>query len=327
MSKTGWIILGICLFLVFCLCAGLLLAGRLATALYNGESKVDQGATKGYKDLKNPFSADGKYALSMDQLKELRVDWISGSVIVELTDGDTIQLQETADRSIREKDALRYGINGDTLRIQACQKNYVGKLPKKDLVLSLPRSMVAGLKECEFDLVSATLSAEDLTLEELEVNTVSGRIELNGMTVEEAEVDTVSGDVLLRDCAFGTLRMDSVSALTSLTGTVKKAKASSVSGSIQLYLDDCREVNISTMSGSVTLSFAKVPKELRVDTASGDADISLSKDASCTVKLDSMSGKLLLNMENVPSKQIVLGDGEAKFDIDSMSGEVWIHTK
>jgi DUF4097 and DUF4098 domain-containing protein YvlB len=211
--------------------------------------------------------------------------------------------------------------------VQACQKNYLGKLPKKDLVLSLPRSMAAGLKECEFDLVSAALTAQDLTLKELEVNTVSGKVELNGMTVEEAEIDTVSGDILLRDCSLDTLRMDSVSALTSLTGTVRKAKASSVSGSIQLYLDECKEVNISTMSGSVALSFAKVPQELRVDTTSGDTDISLSKDASCTIQLDSVSGKLLLNMEDVPSKQIVLGDGEAKFTIDSMSGEVWVHTK
>ena len=60
MSKTGWIILIVCLVLVFCLCAGLLLAGRLAAVLYNnGESKVDQSTTKGFKDLKNSFSADG----------------------------------------------------------------------------------------------------------------------------------------------------------------------------------------------------------------------------------------------------------------------------
>ena len=40
-----------------------------------------------------------------------------------------------------------------------------------------------------------------------------------------------------------------------------------------------------------------------------------------------MSGKLYLNDEAVASKEITLGDGAASYDIDSMSGSVYVVTK
>ncbi len=323
MSKTGWIILFVCLCLLFCICTGLFLAGRLAdSSLFSGDT-----TTKDYKDLRNPYASDGVYAVKMSELKELDIDWISGSVVVEFTEGDSIRIQEKANSVIKESDALRYGVNGNKLRIQACKKNHLGKLPTKELIVSLPRTLAAELKELEIDTVSASVSAAKLDLVELEIDTVSGKVELQGIIADEAGMDSVSGDILLRGCSFDTLRVDSVSGLASLTGTARKVKTSSVSGSIQLWLDDSREVRVNTMSGSVSIDFVTVPKELQVDTTSGNASISLPKDASCNIKLDAMSGKLYLNEEPVGSRQITLGEGAANIDIDSMSGSVYIITK
>ena len=139
MSKTGWIILIVCLALVFCIAAGLLLAGRIFNTLLSkgSDTTVDTSATKDYKDLKNDYSADGVYTVQLKDLKELDIDWISGSVTVALTDEDVVRFVETAQKEIKEKDALRYGVSGDTLRIQACKKGYVGKLPEKDLTVLL----------------------------------------------------------------------------------------------------------------------------------------------------------------------------------------------
>ena len=329
MSKTGWIILIVCLCLVFCLFTGLFLAKRIAAVLFpdqNG-SRVEISDTKDYKDLKNAFSADGVYTVQMKDLKELSIDWISGSVTIEITDGDVVRIQEVSDRAIQEKNALRYGVSGGKLRIQACKRGYVGKLPEKELTVSLPRALADTLKDCEIDTVSAAISAEGLRLDELDIDTVSGRVTLQDMAADEAEFDTVSGDVTLRGCAFSTLRLDSVSGLASVTGAARKVKTSSVSGSIQLYLDDSTEIRVNTLSGHVVLSLSKVPKEVQVDTSSGHIDIDLPQDASCSIQLDSMSGKLLLNMQEIPSKQITLGQGTAEFDIDSMSGDVWVSTK
>lgn len=329
MSKTGWIILIVCLGLVFCICAGLFLAGRIANShLFNGgDTRVDSSATKNYKDLKNDFSADGSYSVTMKDLKELHIDWISGSVMVELIDGDTIRIQEVANKAIKEKDALRFGTSGGTLRIQACKKNYIGKLPSKDLVVYLPRSLAEGLQECEIDTVSAAVTLGELRLEELEIDTVSGKIMLSAIAAEEAQVDTVSGQAALLDCSFDSLRFDSVSGEIRVSGTAKKVKASSVSGAMELTLLTCRDIRVNTMSGPVTMTLTEAPRELNVDTTSGEIWLALPTDASCTIHLDAMSGKLYLNDEAISSKEITLGDGSAAYDVDSMSGSVYVFTK
>ena len=329
MSKTGWIILIVCLVLVLCIAAGLLLAGRIFNALLSkgSDTKVDVSDTKGYKDLKNEFSADGVYTVQLKELKELNIDWISGSVTVELTDEEAVRIVETAEKEIREKDALRYGESNGTLRIQACKKGYVGKLPEKELTVYLPRSLAKGLKECEIDTVSAAVTAGDLKLDELEIDTVSGRVKLTNMVAEEAQVDSVSGAVSLLDSAIGSLRTDSVSGEVKVTGSVKKVKSSSVSGPFELTLDDCRDIRLNTMSGAMTLDLKTAPKDLRIDTTSGKIRLTLSQDASCTIGLDAVSGRLYLNEEAVSGKQITLGDGEAAYDIDSTSGSVYVYTK
>lgn len=329
MSKTGWIILSVCLCVVFCICAGVFLAGRIANSLFSktNDSSVDVNTTKGYKDLNNPYSEDGTYSIQIDELKKLEIDWISGSVTIELTDSDSIVIQEVSNKTIRENDALRYGVSGTTLRVQACKKNYVGKLPRKDLTISLPRSLAAGMKECEFNTVSASVSADDLGLDELEINTVSGRVNLEHLVADEASVNSVSGKVDMYMCGFESLRLDSVSGEARFSGEAHKIKGSSVSGKFDFTLKVCREIKISTMSGDITLALAGTPREVQIDTTSGTTRLTLPKDASCTIDIDSMSGKLYLNDETLSGKHLSLGDGTADYDFDTMSGSVYVYTK
>ena len=329
MSKTGWIILIVCIALVLCIALGLMLAGRIARSLLYAKNNttLDESATKSYKDLSNDYAADGVYTVQMKDLKELHIDWVSGSVTLELIDGNAIRIEEVADKAIKEKDALRYGTSGNTLRIQACKKGHVGDLPSKHLTVYLPRTLADGLQECEIDTVSAAVTACELRLEELEIDTVSGRVKLSDMRVEEAQADTVSGAISWIDCTLDSLRTDSVSGDVKVTGTVKKVKASSVSGEIDLALADSKELKLSTMSGPITLDLAAAPKSLSIDTTSGKTRLTLPKDASCTIHLDAMSGKLYLNDEAISSKELTLGDGTASYTIDSMSGSVYVITK
>ena len=329
MSKTGWIVLIVCLCLVLCICAGLLLAGRVASSLFSrrSDSRAETANTKNYKDLNNPYSTDGVYAVQMNALTDLTIDWISGSVTLELTDGDVIRIQETATGAISEKNALRYGVSGSKLRVQACKKNHTGKLPVKALTVYLPRVLADGLKDLEINTVSASVSARDLDLEELEVNTVSGKAWLNSISADEADLNTVSGQMELKDASLDSLQINSVSSATTVTGIARKVKASSVSGHIELSLQDCSYVKATTISGPVTLTFDKAPRQMNVDTTSGRIGLWLPADASCTIQLDTVSGKLYLNEESVGSKQLTLGEGGAEFEIDSISGSVYVNTK
>lgn len=329
MSKTGWIILIICLLLVVCIAVGLVLAHRIFNAMLSraSDTDVDSSATQGYRDLKNSYSADGVYTVSMKDLKELNIDWISGSVTVELTDGEAVRFVETAEKAIQEKDALRFGESNGTLRIQACRKGYIGKLPEKHLTVYLPRSLANGLSELEIDTVSAAVSAGDLKLSELEIDTVSGQVKLTKLDAEEVQVDSVSGAVSVLDCALDSLRIDTVSGKTTVSGSVQTLKASTVSGSVTLDPLTCGRIKVNTMSGAITMTLTQTPRELQVDTTSGKTQIALPTDAACSIQLDSMSGKLYLNGEVVSTRQITLGEGGPSFDIDSMSGSVYVITK
>ncbi len=324
MNKTGWIVLIVCLGLLACIAFGVLLGRSMTFDLSVDQDAVD---TKSYKDLKNPYAADGVYSVKAEGLKELNVDWISGSVIVDLMDTNVILIQETSDKTISEKDALRYGVSGSKLRIQACKKNHRGKLPKKYLVVSLPHSLADALHVCKFDTVSASVSAAGLRLDKLEVNTVSGTVMLSDMIVDEVGIDSVSGSVALLDSQAESLRIDSVSGKINVAGDMKKVKTSSVSGSMAYDLDSCRDIRANTVSGMVLLALRETPHELKIDTTSGEVNIALPTDASCTINLDTMSGKLYLNDTAIGDKRLTLGEGSAEFDINSMSGNVCIRTK
>lgn len=329
MSKTGWIILIVCLIVIFCLAVGIFIAGRMFSALFPRQENpaYSDSVSKRYSDLKNPYAEDGVYSVKMKELKELTIDWISGTVTVELSDDDAIRIEETAVDTIQEKDALRYGVSGSKLRIQACAKRHTGKLPEKSLVVSIPRSMAGALKECRLDTVSASIVAGELTMKQLTINTISGTVYLNQVTGGEAVLDTVSGTLELHKCSFDSLQVSSVSASLAASASVKKMNASSVSGPMVLELEGCDEVNANTVSGNVTLDLAAAPRSLSVDTTSGEVHITLPEDASCEIQMDSTSGKLYWNSQLVSAKKFSLGEGEALFEVSSMSGNVYVHTK
>ena len=157
------------------------------------------------------------------------------------------------------------------------------------------------------------------------MNTVSGKLDLSNLTAKKAEIDCVSADAVIRDCAFGSLRLDDVSGLMSVHGSIQKIKASSVSGSVQLFLQDSREIQVSTMSGMVALMLASTPEDAQISTTSADVELVLPKDASCQIRLDSLSGKLYHDKEAVSARELILGDGAGRFSIDSLSGNVWVY--
>ena len=92
-------------------------------------------------------------------------------------------------------------------------------------------------------------------------------------------------------------------------------------------MDGCKEIRANSVSGEIALILTKTPKTLKVDTTSGEVRIALPSDASCAIHMDTMSGKLYLNDEALGAKQLTLGEGTTEFDIDTMSGNVYIRTK
>ena len=97
-----------------------------------------------------------------------------------------------------------------------------------------------------------------------------------------------------------------------------------VSGSLQLS-GEADHVSFDGVSGGMALDLLTAPQKISTDTISGSIRLNLPQDASFSVELDSVSGKL---DNEFPSTQrgdlYYCGQGGGTYQFDSVSGDVII---
>ncbi len=208
-----------------------------------------------------------------ETIREVDIDWVSGSVTVSYHDGDHVVISETSSGKLDEDSSLYYRVTGDTLEIEYAKSGVFTNFNfSKDLTVLLPRD--EQLRELSFETVSADIAVEDVYVSECEVECVSGQVELNLLgTLEEVSIDTVSGNV-------------SLMAHDGLRGL----DVNSVSGNVEVFLhsDASFAVEFDSVSGDLDSDFAfkKTGKryvvgngtsEYEIKTVSGDATFFMLK--------------------------------------------------
>ena len=189
---------------------------------------------------------------SFEDVTEIEIHWLSGSVYLAESDEDGILLQEdyTGDN---DDYRMRYTVRGSKLIIQPCKSKLFGNvdLPEKTLSVFLPEGMT---------LIS--------------VETVSADVELMGGSADALSVSTTSGDILGPGLQ------------------VKELELGTVSGDIQLsqYPAGCRTVDCETVSGEVSLGFTSCPEEVDLNSVSGDLALSLPEGSRYDLEFDTVSG-------------------------------------
>lgn len=264
----------------------------------------------------NAYSAENRYAVAASGVKNLKIEWVSGAVTVEPYDGTEIEFYETATSAIKEEDALRYRLNGDTLSIRFCKSttwsgvnwgdlNINSIVPPKELTLRIPEALLnEGLAQLEIDSVSNSVTVTDIPVDTCKVNTVSGNVFLWNMAMGSLTADTVSGGVSLDGCAVGSGRFNSVSGNVELSGAFGSVKYDSVSGG---------------------LSFMGSLGELEADTISGTVRLTLPADPGFTLEYDTVSGRFQQNGATTSGGKdhsLVIGDGKAEYEVETVSGDL-----
>lgn len=189
---------------------------------------------------------------SFEDVTEIEIHWLSGSVYLAESDEDGILLQEdyTGDN---DDYRMRYTVRGSKLIIQPCKSKLFGNvdLPEKTLTVFLPE-----------------------TLENISVETVSADVELMGGSADALSVSTTSGDILGPGLQ------------------VKELELGTVSGNIRLsqYPAGCRTVDCETVSGEVSLDFTSCPEEVDLNSVSGDLALSLPEGSRYDLEFDTVSG-------------------------------------
>ncbi len=222
-------------------------------------------------------------------IREIKIEWISGSVTVEPGDVQEITFLESGNGT--DKYEMVWKQSGDELVIQYSKDSSIAGFGlhfgdgSKDLTVTVPRGWVCD--SLELDTASTDLTVRDMIIREMEIDSASGAAKFENCTVSSLDVDTASGDVTF-------------------------------SGSLN-------ELDFEAASASFTGVLKNVPDKVKMDSMSGGLTLTLPEDAGFTVSLDAMSSDFSSDFPTVKkNKSYVCGDGHCKIDVDAMSGDVSI---
>lgn len=242
-------------------------------------------------------------------VRNLAVDWVDGEVNIAYHDKDTVEIAETASKAISGDEALRWWLDGDTLRIRYAKSGFsLRKLFSfnnrgKKLTVTLPEG--AALGDVGIHVTSGNVTVPDLAADQVKIDLTSGDLAIRQTgTTERMELGSTSGniDAVLSD--VGNLVVDVTSGDIRVEGgAATKTSIESTSGKIDVTLAAFEELKIEATSGNITAALPSKPGyRAEVDTTSGSFDytVALARDG----------------------KAYTCGDGSARLEIDSTSGNV-----
>ena len=274
-----------------------------------------------------------------ENVRNLDIGWVNGSVTVAYHQDSTVLLEETANRELNEDTEMRWWLDGDTLRVQYAKPGLrLDWNLEKHLTLTLPEGTELGevqIGATSADLVIPEMKAENIILETTsgdvkataEAETViiagtSGDMEAN-LTVKKLEAGTTSGSLNF------TLTGTEQAALTSTSGSVRvtgdrvdKLDAGSTSGRIEVTFDEMGDAKVGNTSGGVTVRTGKV-NSLDIGCTSGEITAALPAEPGFTLQVETTSGDFNTDMSLTKNGDIyTCGDGSARINIGATSGNV-----
>ncbi|MCH5317149.1 MAG: helix-turn-helix domain-containing protein [Eubacterium sp.] len=222
-------------------------------------------------------------------ITQLSVDWINGNVTAQYYDGDTIAFSEPEQENSDHQ--LRWLVVGNELKIKFCKSGLKWQnnnhFYNKDLTIYLPNGF--NPNEIGIDTVSANIDINGIKASGIDIDTVSGNINVRG-EFAEIDADTVSGNIIA-DGSFASISADAVSGHGDITARNK-------------------------------------PNKMELETVSGFFKVTVPEDISgFTVTYDTVSGNASVRdfEVKIPEKRmIVYGDGSARIDFESVSGNLEI---
>lgn len=195
-------------------------------------------------------------------------------------------------------------------------------------VLDLKVPSTAALR---IEVVSADVSVSGVAGRSLDVNGISGKLHLDS-GADEVEVDSVSGPIDLVGTATRA-HLQTVSGNIRARGVGGKLRFETVSGDISADNRSYRELDASTVSGSIELRGMPEPAaRVSVESMSGDVRLYLPAVISASLRASSFSGSIRSDFGTVerpdhgPGSRLdaTSGSGEGRVKIETFSGDVEI---
>jgi DUF4097 and DUF4098 domain-containing protein YvlB len=162
----------------------------------------------------------------------------------------------------------------------------------------------------------------------VEAVSISGGVRVAGTVREHVEASSVSGEVTV-SAAAGEVEANSVSGGVTVASMRGRAEVHSVSGGIHVT---GRELSgeFQTVSGEVVLTGDLARgADVQVTSHSGDVVLQLARGASAQIDAGTFTGSILsdypgarVTRESQRKARIVVGDGDARVEVRTFSGDV-----
>jgi uncharacterized membrane protein len=249
-------------------------------------------------------TAVSEFEADAGEIRNIRLDFVSESIKVVVTDEDTIRIEEKSSRELSKDAVMVAGVSGDTLSAVSGLKNkWMGLFNLVDTGYIEVTLYVPADYQGNMGLYSSSgeIRVEQAKADTLRLSSVSGALYVGGAAAETFELDTTSGEIAVKGGSYG------------------RVNADSVSGEILLQADRMESVQADTTSGSVVVEAGGMPQKIDVNTVSGSVDLLLPDNDGFTLDFDSVSGSLSNNFEMVNN---VHGNGDVTVSVDTVSGSL-----
>lgn len=256
----------------------------------------------------------------------VEVSNVQGSVEVVAWDKDEVELVAVLKSA---KDELEFEATARKVRIEVerPESRYGRDQEDASLALRVPRGA-----RLEIDTVSADIAVTGVHGPQT-LQAVSGEVRTQAFDAPVSAA-AVSGDVTITGTGGkAAVNANNVSGSSTVTGVRGEFQGEVVSGEIQATIAAATKVDISTVSGEVTLNAELAPAgEIDMETVSGTLTLNLKPPVNADFDLESFSGDIEVcfgpksrsTSKYGPGSELVFtqGEGGARVALESLSGEI-----
>jgi len=184
----------------------------------------------------------------------------------------------------------------------------------------------------DLDSVSADIDVQQVAGRRISSQTVSGNTRITASSPGDVHAESVSGDVFMRITTAKT-SVETVSGDIDVQGGLTgDVSLESISGGIRLSAGRLGNLSLDTVSGDGHVKFDLNPDGVaKLEALSGDLGLDLPATASARLHVETFSGSIrspvgTVRKEDGPGRTLDtrLGDGQARINVDTFSGDVSI---
>lgn len=261
------------------------------------------------------------FSVEPARVREIEVDWLGGSVMVVLTDDDSLSFAEMAYQDVPEEQRLSYALDGDTLRIHFFGDAYRGSYDgEKYLDVGLPRELVSAghFEEIKVETTDAyTIVGADVS-GRIKLSTVGGDARVMGATCPTVDIETVNGSVGVVDGTWGKVELSTVSGAIELAGEAENAEIETASGKVDIA-GALGALDFESVSGDLILATERALR-LDAETESGSIYLTLPAQDGFTLDYETKSGAFRSALTEREGTLIACGDHEAYYTVPALDG-------